>query len=86
MLRTNPTKSGNAVAVQSPAPAAIAARAYQIYLDRGCAPGHAADDWVQAEYELMQLPIRKLAELDPPKTPQRKRRRSIIDLVRAALH
>jgi hypothetical protein len=30
----------------------IRERAYQIYLQRGCAPGHHLDDWVQAEREL----------------------------------
>ena len=49
----------------------IAARAYQLYLERGRTNGYDLDDWLQAEYELMQLPVRKLAELaemEPPKT------------------
>lgn len=29
-------------------------RAYEIYMDRGSAVGHAMDDWVQAESELLQ--------------------------------
>lgn len=41
----------------------VAARAYQLYLQRGRQPGHEMDDWLQAEYELMQLPVRKLAEM-----------------------
>jgi hypothetical protein len=28
------------------------------------------DNWLQAECELMQLPVRKIAEFDPPKTKQ----------------
>ena len=32
----------------------IAERAKQIYLARGGAPDHEMDDWLQAEYELMQ--------------------------------
>jgi len=40
----------------------IRRRAYQLYRDRGGRPGHEIDDWLQAEYELTQLPIRKLAE------------------------
>ena len=45
------------------------------------------DDWLQAEYELMQLPVRKLAEIDPPQIPKdRPRRKSIVDLVRTALY
>ncbi len=65
----------------------IAARAYQIYLERGRVNGHDMDDWLQAEYELMQLPVRKLAELEPPKPSNGKRkRRSIIEVVRAAMY
>jgi Protein of unknown function (DUF2934) len=33
-------------------PKDIAARAYQIYLDRGAADGFDRDDWVRAEQEL----------------------------------
>jgi hypothetical protein len=66
----------------------IAARAYQIYLERGRGEGRDKDDWLQAEYELMQLPVRKLAELELPRShkerPQKKR--SIVDLVRAAMY
>jgi Protein of unknown function (DUF2934) len=32
----------------------IALRAYQIYLERGGAPGNALDDWTRAERELQQ--------------------------------
>ena len=73
--------------VQRPTPAQIAARAYQIYLERGRVVGHDTDDWLQAEYELMQLPVRKLAEIDPPQIPKdRPRRKSIVELVRTALY
>jgi len=78
------TGSGQAIC---PSRAEIAARAYQIYLERGCQPGHEMDDWLQAEYELMQLPISKLAELEPPKVAKGPRRKkSIIEIVRAALY
>ena len=30
----------------------IARRAYDLYLARGCEPGHQLDDWLQAEREL----------------------------------
>jgi len=30
----------------------IRERAYEIYIERGGADGHAADDWLQAEIEL----------------------------------
>jgi hypothetical protein len=65
----------------------VAARAYQLYLERGRVEGHAIDDWLQAEYEVMQLPVRKLAELEPQVTPMGKPlKRSIVDLVRAAMY
>jgi hypothetical protein len=73
--------------VQHPTPVQIAARAYQIYLERGRVAGYDMDDWLQAEYELMQLPVRKLAEIDPPQIPKdRPRRKSIVELVRTALY
>lgn len=28
-------------------------RAYQLYEKRGCAPGHALDDWLEAKAEVM---------------------------------
>jgi Protein of unknown function (DUF2934) len=31
----------------------IAVRAYQIYLERGAAPGNELEDWIQAERELL---------------------------------
>jgi len=65
----------------------VAARAYQLYLERGRVEGHEIDDWLQAEYELMQLPVRKLAELEPQTIPRDKtRKKSIVDLVRAAMY
>ena len=42
----------------------IRARAYEIYLTRGSGRSHELDDWLQAEYELMQLPLHKIAELE----------------------
>ena len=32
---------------------AIRQRAYELYIKRGMAPGHALDDWLQAEAELV---------------------------------
>jgi hypothetical protein len=46
-----------------PALAAIQARAYEIYLAHGAQHGHDLDHWLQAEYELRRLPVRKLATL-----------------------
>jgi len=80
------TEEAGPVSVQRPTPAQIAARAYQIYLERGRISGHDMDDWLQAEYELMQLPVRKLAEIEPSQIPKDKpRRKSIVDLVRTVM-
>ena len=64
----------------------IAARAYQLYVESDCEPGHDIDNWLQAEYELMQLPVRELANLPKPE-PQKGRatRSSVVELVRAAM-
>jgi len=37
-----------------PTPEQIQLRAYEIYLERGGAPGNPLEDWVQAERELLQ--------------------------------
>lgn len=71
--------------VPRPAQVAIAARAYQIYLERGCQHGHDVDDWLQAEYELVRLPVRKLAEIPPTLVPASSRRLRLLDVVQAAL-
>lgn len=58
--------------VKMPAPAArapafettqdtIARRAYEIYLSRGGADGHDIDDWLDAERELQDMPVREMA-------------------------
>ena len=61
-------------------------RAYEIYLQRGGQHGHDRDDWLQAEYELMQLPIRKISQLPPPKPVKGgTSTRSLVGLVQAAL-
>lgn len=39
--------------------AAVAVRAYELFVARGCADGHALDDWIEAEKQLeaaAQLP------------------------------
>jgi len=46
----------------------IRQRAQEIYLERGRRPGHELDDWLQAEYELAQLPVAHLAKLATPKS------------------
>ena len=74
--------------IKQPTHQEIAARAYQVFLERGRQDGHAIDDWLQAEYELMQLPVRKLAEIEPGQAPGAKgkgRKRSIVEVVRQAM-
>lgn len=64
----------------------IRKRAFEIYLQRGCQNGHDRDDWLQAEYELMQLPIRKIAELPAPRRMGRSvRAGALVALVHMAL-
>jgi len=64
----------------------IRARAYAIFCQRGSQHGHAIDDWLQAEYELMQLPIHKIAKLEPPRSkPAESRELALVSLVQTAL-
>ena len=71
---------------QRPTHDEIAARAYEIYIEHGCLPGHDVDNWLQAEYELLQLPVRKLAELELLPPPKGKpKRKSVVELVHAAM-
>jgi hypothetical protein len=64
----------------------IRRQAYAIYLHRGGQHGHDRDDWLQAEYELMQLPVRQIAAR-PLSPPGRGRigNRSLVALVRMAM-
>jgi hypothetical protein len=43
----------------------IALRAYQIYLERGEAPGNALDDWTRAERELLEKSSKPRRKLGP---------------------
>jgi len=72
------------VSVTQPTQAQIAARAYELYVQRGRQDGYEMDDWLQAEYELMQMPMEKIAEMDAPKAKDRKHR-SLVNVVRAAM-
>jgi len=51
-----------------PTEAEIRQRAQEIFLARGGRPGREIDDWLQAEYELTQLPVQQLAKLAAPKS------------------
>jgi hypothetical protein len=70
--------------VNYPTEEQIRDRAHQIWLDRGGQPGHEVDDWLQAEYELIQLPVRKLAELELSKR-KKDGKLSLVSLVQAAV-
>ena len=48
------TSSNPAVKSLHPTREDIELRAYQIYIERGCADGHDVDDWLQAEHELSE--------------------------------
>jgi hypothetical protein len=50
---SSPKVSKSRTAKKSPAREEIALRAYQIYLERGGAPGNPLDDWTRAERELL---------------------------------
>jgi len=73
------------MSVRLPTHSEIAARAYELYVQRGRISGYEMDDWLQAEYELMQLPVHKIAELEPPALKGHKPPRSLVQLVRSTL-
>lgn len=43
----------------------IALRAYEIYLERGGAPGDALEDWTRAEHELMEKNSKPRGKVGP---------------------
>lgn len=49
-----PTTKKTQTAKNVPTHEEIAMRAYEIYLERGGAPGDALEDWTRAERELME--------------------------------
>ncbi len=57
--------------INDPSEEQIRARAFEIYVERGGDPGHALDDWLQAEFELAHLPFR-VAHLQPMRARRRK--------------
>jgi hypothetical protein len=55
-------------------------------LESGRRLGHDFDDWLQAEYELMKVPVGELAKLTVLKTSKARREvKSIIDVTQAAI-
>lgn len=74
------------ITINCPTEEQVRVRAYQIYLERDGRHGHDRDDWLQAEYELMQLPIQKIAKLDAARPKGREKRKAVlVSLVQAAL-
>ena len=61
----------------------IRQRAEEIFRARGGQPGHEMDDWLQAEYELAQLPVNRLARLAAPRSKRAKL--AVAQVVQAAL-
>jgi hypothetical protein len=53
MESASPASPKQRVAKNQPTADEIAVRAYQIYLERGGAPGNEFEDWIRAERELL---------------------------------
>lgn len=71
---------------QQPTEQDIRSRAAQIFVANNYQPGHDVDNWLQAEYELMQLPVHKIAKLAPVKVKRGKSiQMPLVYLVHAAL-
>lgn len=60
-----PTTKKPRVAKTAPTHEEIALRAYEIYLERGGAPGDALEDWMRAERELMEKSSKPRGEMGP---------------------
>ena len=48
----------------------IRSLAHDFFLQHGSQRGHDLDNWLQAEHELMQVRVRKVAELERPRAKQ----------------
>ena len=53
MVKASKTSNGGGKARPSPSHEEIAVRSYELYLARGGEPGHAEEDWLRAEAELV---------------------------------
>ncbi len=62
---SSPTVGKPRAAKTIPTTEEIALRAYQIYLERGGAPGNALEDWTRAERELQQKPSKPRSKPGP---------------------
>jgi hypothetical protein len=52
-MRTKSTAESSQPPANSPREPEIAARAYELYLERGCTDGHDLEDWFEAERDLI---------------------------------
>ncbi len=60
-----PTTRKTRAAKTAPTHEEIALRAYEIYLERGGAPGDALQDWTQAERELLEKSNKPKGRMGP---------------------
>ena len=66
-MRQNPSPAvrKSRAAASHPTSEEIALRAYQIYLERGGAPGDALQDWTRAERELLEKRSKPRRKMGP---------------------
>ena len=60
-----PTMKKTRAAKITPTHEEIALRAYEIYLERGGAPGDALEDWTRAERELLEKSVKPKGKMGP---------------------
>jgi Protein of unknown function (DUF2934) len=60
-----PTTKKTRAAKATPTHEEIASRAYEIYLERGGAPGDALQDWTRAERELLEKYNKQAGKMGP---------------------
>jgi hypothetical protein len=64
-LKGLPAAKKTRAAKTAPTHEEIALRAYEIYLERGGAPGNALEDWTRAERELMEKNSKPRGKVGP---------------------
>jgi hypothetical protein len=62
---TMPATKKTQSAKSAPTHEEIALRAYEIYLERGSAPGHELEDWTRAERELVEKSSKPRGKVGP---------------------
>ena len=66
--KTNPAET---FSMKAPSGEEIAARAYEIYMERAADEGTATEDWLRAERELLQEQLRHLSPIASARRPSR---------------